>query len=187
MRKGHSILIGMLTVFVEVAIGAWAGQSYANTLRPASLPPAVLQNGTPLHQIGKGSQSIFGLKVYHVTLWGVNERWSPDQPHALDIESNRSVSSGQLVDAGAKEMTRLGVGTPQQREAWRADLQRLMPSVKSGDQLVVYCAPNHKTLFYLNGNERGEIADPQFGAAFFSIWLDPRTSNPSLRKSLLNH
>lgn len=187
MLKGHSISIQMLVVLLAVAILAWTRPSQANTTRAANLPPAVVQNGQPLHQIGKGSQSIFGLKVYHVTLWGVHERWSPEEPHALDIESNRSVSSGQLVDAGAKEMTRLGVGTPQQREAWRADLQRLMPSVKSGDQLVVYCAPNHKTLFYLNGNERGEITDPAFGSAFFSIWLDPRTSNPNLRKSLLNH
>lgn len=181
------ILLVILLTFLAETLLRPTKPLLASTMQAASLPPAVMQNGTPLHQIGKGSQSYFGLKVYHVTLWGANQRWNPDEPHALDLESNRSVSSELLVDAGAKEMNRLGVGTPQQRQAWRAELQRLMPSVKSGDQLVVYCAPNHKTFFYLNGNERGQLADPAFGAAFFSIWLDPRTSNPGLRKSLLNH
>ena len=32
----------------------------------------------------------------------------------------------------------------------------------------------------------GEIADPEFGRAFFAIWLDPRTSAPQLRANLLS-
>lgn len=177
----------MLIVFVVVAMLASAGSSPANPTRAASLPPAVLQNASPLHQIGQGSHSYFGLKVYQVTLWGTSNRWNPEEPHALDLEPSRAVSSEQLVDAGAKEMNRLGVGTPQQRQEWRSQLQRLLPSVKSGDQVVIFCAPNHKTFFFYNGRERGELDDPAFGAAFFSIWLDPRASNAALRKSLLNH
>lgn len=153
----------------------------------ATLPSAVLQQAPALHQVGKGSHSYFGLKVYHVTLWAANLRWNPEEPHALDLESGRAISRDQLTEAGMSEMTRLGLGTPQQLQAWRKGMERILPSVNRGDQLVVFCAPNHKTFFFYNGDDRGEIDDPAFGAAFFSIWLDPRTKNPALRKSLLNH
>ncbi len=153
----------------------------------AALPPAVLELVPSFHQVGKGSHTYFGLKVYHVALWATGARWNPAEPHALDLESNRAISGDQLAAAGIGEMTRLALGTPEQLKTWRGQMDRLLPSVKSGDQLVVFCAPNHKTLFFYNGAERGEIDDPAFGAAFFSIWLDPRTKNPALRKSLLNH
>ena len=145
------------------------------------------QKAPGLQQVGKGSQNYFGLKVYQVTLWAPNTRWNPDEPHALDLESNRAISANQLTDAGMDEMNRLGLGTPQKRQAWRAQMARVVPAVKNGDQIVVFNALNHKTHFYYNGRERGSIEDPAFGAAFFSIWLDPRTKNPALRKSLLNH
>lgn len=147
----------------------------------------MLQKAPALHQVGKGSHSYFGVSVYRVTLWAANPRWNPDEPHALDLESNRAISANQLTDAGMNEMTRLGTGTPQQRHAWRTELGRVLPAVNRGDQLVVLCAPNQRTFFFYNGRDRGEIDDPAFGAAFFGIWLDPRTNNPALRKSLLNH
>jgi hypothetical protein len=187
LKKHNRVFTPTLLLLVSAAILAATNASLANTMRAASLPPAVLQNPPPLHQIGKGSHSYFGIKVYQVTLWGTANRWNPEEPHALDLESNHSISGDKLADAGTKEMDRLGIGTAQQRQGWRADLQRILPAVKSGDQLVIFTTPNHKTHFYYNGRDRGEIADPAFGAAFFSIWLDPRASNPSLRKSLLNH
>jgi hypothetical protein len=176
-------------MFVSAGIvtAVTANLSIARAQTRASLPPAVLQKAPVLHQVGKGSHSYFGLKVYEVTLWAANNRWNPAEPHALDLESNRAIPGAQLTDTGMNEMNRLGVGTPQQRQAWRGELQRLLPSVNRGDQLVVLQAPSHKTFFFYNGREHGEIDDPAFGSAFFGIWLDPRTKNPALRRSLLNH
>ena len=177
----------MLIVLASAAIAAIANLPDARAQSRASLPPAVLQKAPPLRQVGRGSHSYFGLSVYHVTLWAASSRWSPDEPHALDLESNRAISRDQLTDAGIDEMRRLGVGSSLQLQAWRREMERVMPSVGKGDQVVVYCAPSHKTFFFHNGRDRGEIDDPAFGAAFFGIWLDPRTKNPALRKSLLNH
>jgi hypothetical protein len=39
--------------------------------------------------------------------------------------------------------------------------------------------------FFFNEQPIGEIDDPAFARAFFAIWLDPRTSEPSLRSALL--
>jgi hypothetical protein len=172
-------------ILAEGLIGANPRTVTAAT-KPA-LPSAVLDEVPAFHQVGKGTHSYFGLKVYHVTLWATGARWNPDEPHALDLESSRAISKDQLTDAGMGEMMRLGLGTPQQLQTWRVEMDRLLPSVKQGDQLVIFCAPNHRTSFFYNGHTRGAINDPAFGPAFFSIWLDPRAKNPALRKSLLNH
>jgi hypothetical protein len=37
----------------------------------------------------------------------------------------------------------------------------------------------------LNDKPIGNIDDAEFARAFFAIWLDPKTSEPSLRKQLL--
>ncbi len=177
----------MLLVVAPAGILSAANIQTARPASSASLPPAVLQQAPALNQIGKGSQSYFGLRVYHVTLWAASDRWNPEEPHALDLESNRAISKDQLTNAGMSEMDRLGLGNSHQRQVWRKEMERVLPSVNRGDQLVVFCAPNHKTFFFYNGRELGEIDDPAFGAAFFGIWLDPRSKNPSLRKSLLNH
>jgi hypothetical protein len=187
LLKVQRLFIRMLLVLVPAGILGAANIQIARAASSASLPPGVLQQAPTLNQIGKGSQSYFGLRVYHVTLWAASDRWNPEEPHALDLESNRAISKDQLTDAGMSEMDRLGLGNSQQRHTWRKEMERVLPSVNRGDQLVVFCAPNHKTFFFYNGREHGEIDDPAFGAAFFGIWLDPRSKNPSLRKSLLNH
>jgi hypothetical protein len=177
----------MLRVLVMAGILMAVNLPSARAQSAARLPAAVLEKGVALHQVGKGTHSIFGLRVYQVTLWATSSKWNPQEPHALDIESNRAVSKTQLTDAGMNEMQRQGVGTSAQRQAWRRELERVLPAVNRGDQLVVYSGPSRKTYFFYNGRERGEIDDPAFGAAFFGIWLDPRTNNPALRRSLLNH
>jgi hypothetical protein len=181
----HAAAVLLALLLGEAVTAAHA--PFAGAATKAILPEAVLQKVPSFHQVGKGSHSYLGLRVYHVALWATGNRWNPDEPHALDLESNRAISRDQLTEAGMSEMTRLGVGNPGQLEAWRKEMERVLPSVKRGDQLVVFHAPNHKTFFFYNGDDRGEIDDPTFGAAFFSIWLDPRTKNPALRKSLLNH
>jgi hypothetical protein len=45
--------------------------------------------------------------------------------------------------------------------------------------------PGFGARFWRNGAPLGEVADPAFSRAFFSIWLDPRTSAPELRAALL--
>ncbi|HSZ23508.1 MAG TPA: chalcone isomerase family protein [Candidatus Sulfotelmatobacter sp.] len=188
LPKPRRLFAGMLFVLASTGILTAANLRIACAQTRASLPPAVTQKAPPvLHQVGSGSHRYFGLSVYQVTLWAANDKWNPDEPHALDLESNRAISSSQLTDAGMDEMNRLAVGTSAQRQAWRRELEQVMPSVKKGDQVVAFCAPDHKTSFFYNGVKRGEIADPAFGAAFFSIWLDPRTKNPALRRSLLNN
>jgi Chalcone isomerase-like len=186
-RRAYRLLSRTIYALILAGSVTAANPQIGTATTKATLPPAVLDQVPAFHQVGKGTHSYFGLKVYNVTLWATGVRWNPEEPHALDLESNRAISRDQLAEAGMSEMSRLGLGTPQQLQSWRIEMERLLPSVKQGDQLVIFCAPNHKTSFFYNGHTRGDIVDPTFGTAFFSIWLDPRAKNSALRKSLLNH
>ena len=45
--------------------------------------------------------------------------------------------------------------------------------------------PGQGARFYRDGKLLGEILDPEFGHAFFAIWLDPKTTGGKLREALL--
>ncbi len=64
-------------------------------------------------------------------------------------------------------------------------MRRLFPDVAEGDALSGEHQPGVGARFARNGRPLGEVADPGFSRAFFSIWLDPRTSEPGLRAALL--
>jgi hypothetical protein len=64
-------------------------------------------------------------------------------------------------------------------------MRALFPDVAAGDSLSGLYLPGRGARFFHNGEPLGEIDDAQFARAFFSIWLDPRTSAPDLRAALL--
>jgi hypothetical protein len=125
----HAAAVLLALLLGEAVTAAHA--PFAGATTKAILPEAVLQKVPSFHQVGKGSHSYLGLRVYHVALRATGNRWNPDEPHALDLESNRAISRDQLTEAGMSEMTRLGVGNPGQLEAWRKEMERVLPSVKT--------------------------------------------------------
>jgi hypothetical protein len=83
------------------------------------------------------------------------------------------------------EMSRLKLGDAAQLVAWRQELKRLMPSVRPGDQVVVFCPSEAKTLVYYNGRSQGEVDDPTLCPAIMNVWLHPDSQSKEMRKSLL--
>jgi hypothetical protein len=61
----------------------------------------------------------------------------------------------------------------------------VIPGVRSGDQVVIYCPDAKRTLVYLNERVNGEVDDDSFCLAVMSVWLHPQTKHQTLRKSLL--
>ena len=57
--------------------------------------------------------------------------------------------------------------------------------IVDGDRITGLNLPQTGVRYYYNGKLLGEIRDREFAKAFFGIWLDPRTSEPALRKQLL--
>ena len=134
-----------------------------------------------LSRWGSGEFRRFGFLVYEATLWAGDDPQRP--PLALRLDYKRSIAGSAIVDASVTEMRQLGASEADLRR-WAQEMTRLFPDVRDGDQLTgIHLADS--AVFLFNGSPRGEIADPEFARRFFAIWLDPRTSAPTLRAALL--
>jgi Chalcone isomerase-like len=157
------------------------GPVLANTQLPAPL----LNEAPGLRLLGKGEMRWFGLHLYDATLWSSSRPWSPEQQFALDLEYAREIAGKRLVDSSISEMRRLGMQDEGKLARWAEALARVFPDVRKGDRIVGVHLPGKGAAFYHQGQPTGSIDDPEFAEAFFAIWLDPRTREPSLRKALL--
>lgn len=103
---------------------------------------------------------------------------------ALELIYARKLYGERIAVASTDEIKKLGIGTPAQHEAWLAAMKKIFPDVEDGTQLIGLYSPGQATRFFRDGASVGEIADPEFGPAFFGIWLHPKTSAPKLRAAL---
>jgi hypothetical protein len=155
------------------------------THRP--LPAQVLSSAPEIHPFGKGRHSLWGIPMYDATLWIVGPQWSDSAPHAIDIEPSRAVSSDLLVKSAIAEMRTLKVGDESKLSMWQAEMKKIIPNLKPGDQVVIFCTDTNRTLGYVNDSKIGDIDDPSFCPAVMSVWLHPQTKHQTLRKSLLKN
>jgi hypothetical protein len=162
----------------------------AVTARAESIPEPVRNEIEDARLAGQGSYRWFGLKIYDAELWVGNRGYRPDAPDsarfALSLTYARDLVGKRIARASLEEIRKLGYGTAAQQEAWLGQMEALFPDVHAGARISGIYLPGEGARFYLNGKPLGEIADSQFARAFFAIWLDPRTSAPSLRNSLLS-
>ena len=143
------------------------------------------QASLPLQPLGEGTLRWFGLKIYEATLWTAGGPPDFARPLRLELRYARSLRGEAIAERSEEEIARLGFGTPAERAQWLAAMRRLFPNVAEGDALAGEHLPGRGARFFRNGQPIGELADPGFSRAFFSIWLDPRTSEPGLRAALL--
>ena len=143
-------------------------------------PPA----GIPeVGEVGRGKFSRFGFSVYEARLWAPSGRYVPHLPFALSLTYQWSIESARIVKSSLDEMAKLGVPIDAYPQ-WRDQLARVLPDVAAGDTLTGVYQPGEGAIFYHQGKSTGRI-DDSLARAFFAIWLDPRTSEPSLRQALL--
>lgn len=139
--------------------------------------------------IGSGTFRWFGLKLYDARLWADARSFSSAQwssvPLALELTYARTLVGTRIADASLDEMKKLGMANATQQRAWLDAMKQLFPDVAEGTQLTGLYQPGQPTRFFRDGEPIGEIADPEFGRAFFAIWLHPKTSAPKLRAALL--
>jgi Chalcone isomerase-like len=152
---------------------------------PPALPPAVQEIKTELKPTNPLRFRKFGFHVYDANLWLAGAQWAMNEIFALDIRYARNIKGSALMQKSVDEMERMNFGDETKRKRWGAAMARIFPDVKADDRLVGLHIPGKETRFYSNAGLLGVVDDPEFAEAFFSIWLDPRTSEPSMRKKLL--
>lgn len=170
MRKFLTILLSSFLV-----AAAWVGPtSSAPTFTPL-LPGA--------QQVGQGIFKRFGWSIYEARLYAVGGRFDQNKPYALSLTYERTIAGDRLVQASLDEMRKLGAPVDEHPE-WAPALSRVLPSVSKGVTLTGVYRPGEGATFYQQDLETGRI-DDALARMFFSIWLDPRTSEPSLRQALI--
>jgi hypothetical protein len=150
-----------------------------------TLPEPVSKEFPDLRLAGEGRLRWFGLHVYDATLWISGPRWTGEQRFALDIRYARDFKGRKLVQSSLDEMRRLGFGDDVLLEKWAGEMTRVLPDVRKGEHLTGVYRPALGADFYHQGRLVGSIADSAFARAFFAIWLDERTREPGLRRSLI--
>jgi len=175
----------MIRSALIAALIALAPPVQAAREQPAPLQPPAPPKRYAMQPVGQGTLTWFGLRVYDAALWSTSRRAKFNQPFALVVRYARALDGAAIAERSLDEIARLGAGGAAQREAWARQLRVLLPDVEAGDEIAGVHRPGAGARFYLNGRPLGEIADAAFSRAFFSIWLDPRTSEPELRAALI--
>lgn len=154
----------------------WAGFSANANVDGLSQPPESWQ-------VGSGKLTWLGMTVYQATLFAPQGNYQADRPHAIRIEYRFSFNRRQLARRSLEEMEKIS-GTRQDEQVVQR-LEAVFCDVTKGDQILGVHYPGHWAEFHCNGELRGRIEDADLARAFFAIWLNPRTSEPELRKQLL--
>jgi hypothetical protein len=154
----------------------------------ADTPPPEVAGGLPDPRlVGQGRLTFLLLHVYDIRLWTTAdfapERWA-EAPLALEITYARTLYGDAIAERSLEEMQRQGELPAGRGEAWLAEMKRLFPDVRAGDRLTGVHSPGQGARFYLNGQLRGAVRDPDFTRRFFGIWLSAQTSEPGLRERL---
>ena len=134
-------------------------------------------------EVGSGQFRWWGFLVYDATLWSPQGEYQPGGPFALSLRYARNVSRDDIVKASLDQMRDLGFAVNRHPE-WKAKLDQVMASVKSGDTLTGVYTPGQGAVFFHNDKLTGQV-DERLAEAFFAIWLNPKTSEPDLRQALL--
>jgi len=168
------------------------GSAGATDIQPDISPPPHIQRAIADARLaGQGSFRWFGLLIYDAQLWVGSQGYqaeAPDNaPFALDLRYARSFDSDSIAETSIEEMKKTGSASDEQYSQWLRQMKSLFKNVVKGTHITGVYLPNHGARFFLDGKALGEIPDPQFAHAFFSIWLSPNTSAAALRKKLLAH
>ncbi|WP_126242834.1 chalcone isomerase family protein [Burkholderia gladioli] len=166
---------------------AWRGWCLAALLLARGAQAGCVDELAQARLIGAGDFCVLGICLYDARLYASRAPVDLDAPFALELSYRRHFSRKQLVGAGMHELDRLAGGalTDEVRSAWQADMLRAFDDVGPGDSLCGVYLPSQGARFYRNGQPGAAVDDPVFAKAFFSIWLDPRTRAPALRRKLL--
>lgn len=165
---------------------------WATLLAPAHAtirPPSHIAAEMPHARLaGQGAFRWFGLKLYDAQLWTGPEGYRTEtSKFALDLRYARDLQGARIAKASHDEIAKLGFGSPDERAAWLARMEKLFPDVRDGTHITGIYLPGDGARFYLDGKPLGEVRDAAFGKAFFAIWMDARTAAPSLRAALLDN
>jgi len=183
--KRREILVGSMAFNLSLAVPMLApSRSEAEEATKPFPPDDALRDA---RRQGQGRFRWFGLTIYDAELLTTqplrDDQW-PQQTFGLRLTYARALRGGEIAKSSLQEMEKLGIVPTAQRDVLLQRMTALFPDVNPGDAITGVHLPNRGARFWRTDRPLGSVDDPAFARAFFSIWLDPKTTAPELRKSL---
>jgi hypothetical protein len=182
--KKRKPTIAVVAVAAITLASAMVAATVPLVARTTMLPEPASRDLADAKRVGQGKLTWFGLDVYEAFLYAPQGRYVQGAPVALRLNYLRDLKGEAIAKRSRDEMAKLGVA-PAQLDPWMTAMQRVFPDVRKGQALTGVQRADGGVSFYLDDKPLGVVGDPAFGAAFFAIWLDERTSAPGLRQALL--
>jgi hypothetical protein len=137
---------------------------------------------------GQANMRWFGLLLYEARLWtpeSFDSRLWADHSFALELIYARAFEGAKIAQTSLELMQAQHGKSAERDRQWLLWMQQSFPNIQEKDRLLgLHRGSQGGCRFVHNNQTRGDIADPAFSRAFFGIWLDSRTTEPALRRSL---
>ena len=170
-----------------VIAGSWCMSSaLANIPAPGNQAAPLVSGLVPgARVVGGGRLTWLGFHAYDAVLYAGNARFDDNAPFALELTYARKFKGAAIAERSVVEIRKLGLADERELAEWQGLLAGVFPDVVSGDRLTGVSQADGTLRFFHNDRALGTLSDERLRRAFFSIWLDPRTSAPDLRRKLL--
>ncbi|WP_100656647.1 chalcone isomerase family protein [Alteromonas flava] len=135
--------------------------------------------------VGEAKLEYFFWDIYRARLYAPNGQYAPDENFALAITYLRDFKGEDIAERSLDEIRQQGFDDKQRLMEWDEKMKAIFPDVQEG-QSITGVASNGVSQFYLDSNPIGAVDDAEFTRRFFAIWLGEKTSEPGMRRKLLN-
>jgi hypothetical protein len=147
----------------------------------------------PLIEVGNAKFSVFFWDIYQSKLFTPTGNYyvanntnnlAVERPLLFKIKYLRDISQKDLIERTIEQWKHLNFNQ-KNYSSYVPQLKTIWPNIEAGDSLALLIS-NNKSDFYFNNHFIGSIPEENFGKLFLAIWLSPNTSQPELRKKLIN-
>ena len=182
-RIGY-LSIGVLCLLVTASLTA-------GEVAGVKMSDSTTVEGKTLRLNGMGLRKKLIFKVYVAGLYlespskDASTVLSSEQVKSIQLHMLRNISGSELSDAIGEAFWK---NAKQSRTVLEARLQKLngmLPSVVSGDLIVLTYVPGKGTIVSAKGQQKGVIEGKDFADALISVWLGQDPVQSDLKKSLL--
>ncbi len=156
-----------------------------STLMPGRSHGLAIPEMATLERVGAARMQVLFWNIYDAVLFAPQGTWSDEGPYALALTYLRDLNGQAIAERSIEEIRRQGRTDEQTLRRWQKLLTEIIPDVRERDEITGFADEQAHTRFYLDGRLIGTVEEPEFTRAFFGIWLDETTSEPSLRARLL--
>ena len=135
--------------------------------------------------VGEGRMSVLFWDVYDATLYATDGDLQQGKPFAIELTYLIDIEGKKIADRSAEEIRKQGFTDEIKLATWHSQMREIFPDVSEGVTLTGIYTTSGESIFLKNNKTIGKVTDPEFGKAFFDIWIGDKTSAPKLRKKLL--